>query len=253
MFTKRKFLTFPIEKQHKKCAEMLRRVYEHDVSDLLMHYNEVQGWMGYPQLEGAEPRSISNRYHQHLSHARISLGEHGLLPRIRQYDKINPASKVWPIAIYLDHIRSAHNVGSILRTVEAYSLGCVYFSSDTPFIDHNKVKKTSMGTSQHVTCFRDATVDDLPTPIIALETSPEAIAIHDFLFPETFSLVMGNEEYGCSENVLKHADYLLEIPLRGRKNSLNVANAFAIAAAEITCQKTKTNERQPCREINRKQ
>ena len=48
---------------------------------------------------------------------------------------------------------------------------------------------------------------------------------------------LGNEEYGCSKETLAMADYLLTIPLYGRKNSLNVSNAFAIAAQEICRQK----------------
>ncbi|MGA8165369.1 MAG: TrmH family RNA methyltransferase [Waddliaceae bacterium] len=49
--------------------------------------------------------------------------------------------------------------------------------------------------------------------------------------------MVGNEEYGCSTEVKRCGQIFLEIPLRGRKNSLNVANAFAIAAAEMTRQK----------------
>lgn len=70
-----------------------------------------------------------------------------------------------------------------------------------------------------------------------METAAEAIPITDFEFPETFTLVIGNEEYGCSDAILAQADYVIKIPLRGRKNSLNVANAFAIAAAEISRQR----------------
>jgi tRNA G18 (ribose-2'-O)-methylase SpoU len=170
-----------------------------------------------------------------------------LLPHIKKKDRPSAGEEPWPLAVYLDHIRSAHNVGSILRTVEAFSLGKVYFSSDTPYIDHSQVQKASMGTFDQVPCFRDSSVADLPKPVIALETSEDAISLYEFLFPGKFSLVIGNEEYGCSDEVLRKADYLVEIPLRGRKNSLNVANAFAIAAAEIAKQNRK---KAPCK-INR--
>jgi tRNA G18 (ribose-2'-O)-methylase SpoU len=44
---------------------------------------------------------------------------------------------------------------------------------------------------------------------------------------------MGNEEYGISEKMLSRCDDFVQIPLMGQKNSINVACAFAIAAAYI--------------------
>jgi tRNA G18 (ribose-2'-O)-methylase SpoU len=57
--------------------------------------------------------------------------------------------------------------------------------------------------------------------------------LSDFIFPASFTLILGNEEYGISNESLKLADYIVEIPLFGAKNSLNVACAFAIAASQI--------------------
>ncbi|NGX43013.1 MAG: tRNA (guanosine(18)-2'-O)-methyltransferase [Chlamydiae bacterium] len=241
-YNPRKFRTFPEEWQHKKCAELLRQLYENGSKEMLEHYNEIQLWMDGEPLSHYDPKKISDRYHRHLKQAKVYRSEQGLLPNIRTHDREFAQGPTWPIAIYLDHIRSAHNVGSILRTIEAFSLGNAYFSQDTPYIDHHQVQKTSMGTFQHVTCYPNATLDTLPRPLIAMETSNDAIAIQDFLFPEKFTLAIGNEEYGCSDEVLQRADNLLEIPLRGRKNSLNVANAFAIAAVEISKQKLTKGE-----------
>jgi len=356
-FTKRKFLAFPLEQQHKKCAELLRKlyssqlnlrnfdkkaaqnfssgasehclwqgasedknfdaettsskpsdstamsIYEAHLSDqpverFVNHYQELQEWMdgvysgphqtlnfdsarqspiealrserGGPSLNGkgdeedrldkvaasqnskfdegrsiglpdSSLKTIADRYHHHLKLAKRNLKEHNLLPCIRQGDKEIGAPNR-PIAIYLDHVRSAHNVGSMIRTTEAFSLGTLYFSEDTPFIDCKQVRDAAMGAEQWVNCKQIGaliTLEDLPRPIIAMETGTEATSIFDFIFPETFTLVMGNEEYGCSEVLLRQADYIIEIPLRGRKNSLNVANAFAIAAGEIERQQGK--------------
>lgn len=244
-FTKRKFLGFSLEQQHKKCAEVLRMAYENCVSknsiaDDLEVYKELAGWMGLSQLPAEDVQSIADCYHQHARLAAVHHKEHNLLPQIRQGDK-NTGEKPWEIAVYLDHIRSAHNVGSIIRTVEAFSLGSVHCSESTPGSSHKQVQDAAMGTDKWVQCFENAVLNDLPRPIIALETCESAIPFFDFIFPESFTLVVGNEEYGCSENTLKNADVIIEIPLRGRKNSLNVANAFAIAASEISRQKTAFN------------
>lgn len=241
-FTKRKFLGLPLEQQHKKCAEVLRMAFEEvmagNASSNLSHYNEMAEWLTLTPCTASDVKAIADRYHMHLQLASIQFKEHNLLPDIRQGDR-SSGEPIWPIAIYLDHVRSAHNVGSIIRTVEAFSLGRIYFSEQTPFYTHKQVKDASMGTSEWVECIQGVQLESLPRPIIALETCQDAISLYEFVFPESFTLAVGNEEYGCSEHTLKNADYIVEIPLRGRKNSLNVANAFAIAVSEISKQRTK--------------
>ncbi|MBS4167968.1 TrmH family RNA methyltransferase [Parachlamydia sp. AcF125] len=241
-FTKRKFLGLPIERQHKKCAELIRFLYAQKVEKeerekLLETYQTLLSWMKMDLMALGNFKSLADQFHFHLKKAKMSLKEWNLLPQISTQDREKGWEEPGLIAIYLDNIRSAFNVGSIIRTVEAFSLGSVYFSKDTPFIEHAQVQKASMGTFEWVTCFKDVSLPDLPKPLIALETSPDALSLYDFVFPEIFSLILGNEEYGCSESTLKEADFLLQIPLTGRKNSINVANAFAIAAGEICRQK----------------
>ena len=87
--------------------------------------------------------------------------------------------------------------------------------------------------------------------VIVLETSPQSQPIYQFHFPDAFTLVIGNEEYGCSENSIQLADALVEIPMAGRKNSLNVANAYAIAASEIHRQKRPSSHLSMACTINR--
>lgn len=239
-FSEKKFLMLPFERQHKKLAELLRFAYEQlnkkEISEEIRVYNQLCTWINAKPLESLSFKNIADRYHWHLQTANQSLKEHRLLPAIRKGDR-QEGSVPWEIDIYLDHLRSAHNVGSILRTTEALALGSVYFSTDTPFIDHKQVQDASMGTYQWLNCYQGPCFKTLKRPLIAIETSDEALCLYDFLFPEAFTLVMGNEEYGCSDQVLAEADILIEIPLRGRKNSLNVANAFAMVAGEIQRQK----------------
>lgn len=240
-FTKRRFQSLSEQKQHKKCAELIRFLYEQKDGEtkkqLLEFYSTWQIWMGLmlPPIHNAE--SLIDRFHHHLKLGKLSLKEWNLLPYISTGDRERALEEPGAISIYLDGIRSAFNVGSIVRTVEALSLGTLYFSKETPFIDHAQVQKTSMGADQWVRCIQNVPLSELRKPVVALETSSNAIPIYDFIFPESFSLVVGNEEYGCSELTLNQVDFLVEIPLCGRKNSLNVANAFALAAGEIRRQK----------------
>lgn len=240
-FNQKKFQSLPVEQQHKKCAEFLRYIYDkilisQPFQSELDHFHELNQWMNVPLLNSFDIKSIADRYHYHLQEAKVNIRENNLLPRVTTIDRPQPKTP-FSIAIYLDRIRSAFNVGSILRTTEAFALGSIYFSDSTPFVSNRQVQNTSMDAYRWIPCHQNVALENLPRPIIALETSPDGISLHDFIFPDNFTLVLGNEEYGCSESTLKIADYIVQIPLRGRKNSLNVANAFAIAAAEIQRQK----------------
>ncbi len=230
-FTKKKFLNLEPKQRHKKCAELLRRHYEEDLADFT-EYNTLLGWMKCNPYEPSDKKTLADRYHWHLQMAGLSLKEHNLLPSLRTGDR--EAKMDFPnIAIYLDNVRSAYNVGSILRTVEALRIGRVYFSENTPFLNNEKVIRTAMGAAALVPCFQKISLKELPRPIIALDTSDAALPVHEFSFPKSFTLILGNEEYGISNEALAEADAIVEIPLFGAKNSINIACAFAIAAAKI--------------------
>lgn len=227
-FTRSKFLALPSAQRHKKCYELLRDLYENPSEERGQQYEEFCLWL---ELEAAvTPKQISDRFHWHLQQAGASVKEHRLLKT--QGDR-EAGCRPLPIAIYLDHIRSAHNVGSIVRTTEALRVGRLYFSENMADCNHKQVKDSAMGCERWVESSRAATLDALPQPIVCLERAECAISLYDFIFPTEFTLVVGNEEYGCSDAALLRADYLLQIPMYGRKNSLNVANAFAATAAEI--------------------
>jgi tRNA G18 (ribose-2'-O)-methylase SpoU len=241
LMQKRKFLSFSIELQHKYAAKLLSTIYNKSLAQQASKsycelYSKVCSWLDLKPLNDCGYEELADRYHTHLKAAKINLKEHNLLPYIRIGDQSEQQSPVLPIAIYLDHLRSAHNVGSILRTTEAFALGEIYCSDQTPTAEHEQVQRTAMGTASWVKCHKGVEIDSLPQPLIVLETSPQAINLYQFLFPLSFTLVVGNEEYGCSQAIIQKADYLIEIPLYGRKNSLNVANAFAIVASEIVRQ-----------------
>lgn len=243
-FTKRKFLKLELRQQHKKCSHILRMIYEKllnnesDTCSLYKLYHQCLKWMDLSLFSSFDLKEIADCYHEHLQKGIISLKEHNLLPHIRKGDH-QPKEEFGSPAIYLDRIRSAYNVGSILRTTEALRIGSVYFHPKTPFINNEKVIKTSMGSSFIVPCFQNTDLSKLPRPWIALETSSEGEEIFSFIFPDQFTLFIGNEEYGISDELLKEVNYIIDIPIFGVKNSINAACAYSIAAAEIRKQRDK--------------
>jgi len=242
-FTKAKFSSLTPERRHYHLALLCKQAYNallqnEDPSPFLNRYAVLAGWIGREQLSNPTFESLSNCYHQHLQASSQKLKEHNLLPEVTTRDKNEVLVKL-PIDIYLDNIRSAHNVGSIIRTTEAFSLGTIHFGGMTPTHKNKQVKDAAMGSEKWVDFRENSTLESLKRPIIVLETGKDAIPIHEFIFPETFTLIVGNEEYGCSETFLKNANPLIAIPLTGNKNSLNVANAFAIAASSIQLNRRK--------------
>jgi len=186
-FTKSKFFKLDEFQRHKKCSELLKDIYlsilgkkdKKIVDDLFSYYNELLSWMEMDQFFNFSLKEISDKYHFHLKKSKLNLKEHNLLPSIRTGDK-EAKEDFSTNCIYLDNIRSAYNVGSIIRTTEALRIGHIYFSDTTPFIDNKKVIKTSMGSSNIVPCHKK-TIKNLPKPFIALETSNNAINLFNFI------------------------------------------------------------------------
>lgn len=141
-----------------------------------------------------------------------------------------------PLVVVADHIRSAFNVGAILRTAEALGAERAVLTGYSPTPDDEKTARTSMGAQLSLpwtsrTKTREA-IDELKNEgysIIALETAEDAQDIDTFEWPERSALILGNERFGIDHETLASVDHLVRIPLHGIKNSLNVGIACGIA------------------------
>ena len=226
-YNERKFRALPINSQHKHAATACKAAYLNP--SFFQDYQKLEQFLSLPPIAHTK-EALSNRYHEHLRLAHTSLKENHFLPSVSHFDKLE-GEPFLPIDIYLDHLRSAHNIGSIIRTTEAFRLGSIHISGHLPPME--KLEKTAMGSIPFVTCHIHSHLEALRRPLIAIETHKDARPIYGFTFPSSFSLLLGNEEYGLSEESLKSADTILRIPLYGAKNSLNVASAFTALAFEI--------------------
>ena len=154
------------------------------------------------------------------------------------------------LVVVLHSIRSVHNVGSIFRTADAAGVKKIYLCGITPApIDRfgrprKDFTKVSLGAEKSVEwekvsarkingLFRD--LKSRKYEVLAVEQSPRSILYYKHSVYERscingVALVLGNEVKGLPQPVLKRADRILEIPMRGKKESLNVAVAFGIVA-----------------------
>lgn len=145
----------------------------------------------------------------------------------------------FPFSVWLDDLRSPFNVGSILRTAEAYGFEAVWHSPDTPGIDHPRTLRTAMGTEQHLTVGGQSILQMREQwgsrPVFALELG--GTPVDNFVFPNEGLVLLGGEELGLSPEALAWADGSagrVSLPLYGRKASLNVGVAFGVLAAAWT-------------------
>lgn len=142
-----------------------------------------------------------------------------------------------PITVLLENIRSAHNVGSIIRSADAILAEQVILTGVTPDGSHKGVHKSALGAQDAVPWTHNASAVDaarrLKTDgytIVALEHTDESISIDDLShldFP--VCLMVGNEVSGLSDELVNLADVAIEIPQFGLKQSLNVSVATGIA------------------------
>ena len=160
--------------------------------------------------------------------------------RLRVSDAISASisSRSAPMIVVADNIRSAFNVGAILRTAECFAAEHVALTGYTPTPDSEKTARTSLGTEKSVAWSSTENVHDVIAnakrdgyEVIALETVQSAKLLQDFKWPEKAMLLLGNERFGLDRDVLDQADHFVKIPMHGVKNSLNVGIACGIALA----------------------
>lgn len=142
------------------------------------------------------------------------------------------------MAVLLDNLRSAWNVGSILRSADGFGFDHAYCCGITPTPDNEAVTKTSLGAEDTVTWshHKDAVklVRGLKKEgwrVYALEDDKRAAPIQRITVWRGRSvLIVGSEVTGVDPDLLDLCDAIYYIPMRGKKKSFNVAIAFAVAA-----------------------
>lgn len=142
-----------------------------------------------------------------------------------------------PLVVLVDNVRSLWNVGAIFRTADACGVGEIVLAGISGCPPRKEIAKTALGAEEAVAWrYRaDATealreIDAEGYVPVAIETSARAVPLQAADWPERVCLVVGNEVAGISPSVLSACPRHIFIPMRGLKDSLNVAVAFGIVA-----------------------
>ena len=151
--------------------------------------------------------------------------------------------------LILHNIRSAYNVGSIMRTSDGAGVKKIYLTGYTPnpaeeILDSNKgqrrISKTALGAEKTIKWEKEKDIHSLlkklkkeKINIVSLECDPKSVDFKKAEYKFPCALILGNEVLGIGEDILNESDMIVEIPMRGKKESLNVAVSAGIAIYEI--------------------
>ncbi|MFH1012623.1 MAG: RNA methyltransferase [Candidatus Peregrinibacteria bacterium] len=145
------------------------------------------------------------------------------------------------VAVLAHNIRSMHNIGSIFRTCDGAGVSKLYLTGYTACPPRKEIEKTALGATESVAWehHKDpiALIKKLKgegIQILALERGKKSVDITRFNPKKPLCLLVGNEVDGVEPPLLKLADRIVEIPMRGKKESLNVSVAFGIAIYQLS-------------------
>jgi tRNA G18 (ribose-2'-O)-methylase SpoU len=165
---------------------------------------------------------------------------------------MNQSNNNRKLYIICNNIRSLYNVGSILRTSDAVGIVTkIYFTGITGYPKQNdllhhqnlRIAKTSLGAEKYLNYeyIKDTTqiINKLKKNkiyIYSLENNIKHPSINEYsktIYNFPMALIIGNELHGIDKSIINLSDHCVYIPMNGKKESLNVASAYAIAVYEI--------------------
>lgn len=150
------------------------------------------------------------------------------------------------VAVLLHDIRSTYNVGSIFRTSDALGINKIYLSGYTPTpIDkygraRKDIGKVALGAEKTISweyqedprkIIKNLKNDGFQ--VVCVEQDEKSVDYKKLKVKEKVLFVMGNEVLGVDKKILELCDYVVEIPMKGEKESLNVSVAYGVALFRI--------------------
>ena len=148
--------------------------------------------------------------------------------------------------LILNDIRSTHNVGSIFRTADACGISKIYLvgESATPVDrfgrERKDIAKTALGAEKTIPWEYFKTVSPLITKlkknkftIVAIEQATNSVDYKKVNLKDNSAIILGTEVSGVLKNILNKCDIIVEIPMVGAKESLNVSVATGVVLFRI--------------------
>ncbi len=155
-----------------------------------------------------------------------------------------------PFCLILDDIRSMNNVGSVFRTADAFGAEKIYLCGITATPPHRDIEKTALGATESVDWEYAQNTAELIKKlqseswiVMAVEQVENSMKLNEFKVEsdKKYAFVFGNEVFGVNDEVVKNANFCLEIPQFGTKHSLNIAVTVGIICWDFVAKRLNTN------------
>ncbi|GAB5553269.1 MAG: TrmH family RNA methyltransferase [Saprospiraceae bacterium] len=139
-----------------------------------------------------------------------------------------------PMVFILDHLSDKKNVASLFRLADAARIEHVYFFGQPHSETDSKLKRIARSASEFVPSSTINQLEELEQlkekyRFLALEITNQSIPYYQYQGDQPVALLIGNEQNGLSQDLLKLSDQSIHIPMMGRNTSMNVAMATGIA------------------------
>lgn len=163
-------------------------------------------------------------------------------PNLEEYQLKRKA----PVYVILDNVRSAQNVGSIFRTMDAFGCAKIYLCGITPTPPHREINKTALGATTSVEwAYHENTegaineIRSLNGHVYAVEQTIDSTNLEniDEKLERIIAFVFGNEVDGVDQKAIELCDESIEIQQFGTKHSLNIAVCAGIVLWHVAGRK----------------
>ena len=160
------------------------------------------------------------------------------------HDTTHFNKQTFPVTVICDNVSYAPNLGSLFRICDAFGVEELIFCGEDLPIPSRKMQKTARATDKYVNYRIVKNIHEAVTnfkethQIVALEITDSSKAIQEFKFEinQPIALLVGDENFGISENIINQSDAVIHINMYGKNSSMNVVQATNIALYEITKQ-----------------
>ncbi len=223
----------------------------HQISDLpARHSGLITKVETEPSITLKECQQICEAIHQSFSHTNYQswlasnkttkdILEKLCLDQVPADQDKEKRTLITELVLILSDIKSTHNIGSFFRIADCFGAKEIFLTGYTAGIESDKIAKSAMGCDQWIPYSRNPSssevVEELKKQgyqVIGAELSSQAQSITEHSFQKKTAIVFGNERTGIDTFLQDRLDHLVQIPMLGKKLSLNVS-----CSAGVFCQK----------------
>jgi len=183
---------------------------------------------------GIEPIIVSEKLFAEISETE---NPQGILVVVK-FPQINEMPANAKSVVFLDCIQDPGNMGTIVRSADAFGFDAVIVSEKCVDIYNSKTLRATMGSIFHIPVYMGGSSEEIMEKLkmngyLTYAAHLNGTPLEMTMKREKIALIIGNEANGISDIVTKKADFLVKIPMRGKAESLNASVAAGILLYEI--------------------